>query len=143
MKLVKDAENDVYYYYGFIKPVKAGVYKGTAQLVQNGVTSNVLTLGQTALSLDVSAGALDISNSVVSGQGVFTSKVLAKGAVKVQFRDSFSNILTEIMSLKKWNSTWMRRDVNEMAFNNNIVLEYVTAQSAFVGEYISSISGYT
>ena len=39
MKLVKDTENDSYYYYGFIKPVKAGVYRGTAQLVQNGVTS--------------------------------------------------------------------------------------------------------
>ena len=140
MKLVKDAENDVYYYYGFIKPVKAGVYKGTAQLVQNGVTSNVLTLGQTALSLDVSAGALDISNSVVSGQGVFTSKVLAKGAVKVQFRDSFSNILTDNV-VEKVEFNLKRRDVNEMAFNNNIVLEYVTAQSAFVGEYISSISG--
>ena len=55
----------------FIKPVKAGVYRGTAQLVQNGVTSSVLTLAQAALSLDVSAGALDISNSVVGGQGVF------------------------------------------------------------------------
>ena len=144
MKLVKDTENDSYYYYGFIKPVKAGVYRGTAQLVQNGVTSSVLTLAQAALSLDVSAGALDISNSVVGGQGVFSSKVLAKGAVKVQFRDSVSNLLTDDIvqsSLSAVKFNLMRRDVNEAAFASDIELVYVSAQSAFVGEYISTVAG--
>ena len=75
---------------------------------------------------------------------MFSSKVLAKGAVKVQFRDSVSNLLTDDIvqsSLSAVKFNLMRRDVVDNAFANDIELVYVSAQSAFVGEYISTVAG--
>ena len=67
-------------------------------------------------------------------------------SVKVQFRDSVSNLLTDDIvqsSLSAVKFNLVRRDVddNKNAFANDIELVYVSAQSAFVGEYISTVAG--